>query len=236
MTKGYRIAIDVPWDADKSPDWGSRFPSSGKAVDALMPRLSKHKGDGFKIRARGEDWGPKRSFREVDDRILAQINGKKFHVGDMLIVWALSDDVRFLVREVDLPDPSTSMNTVGDDDVDFNHGLIFGDPQFNDVESWGIRNDRYISGSNPPQPSQHWARKDSSGSPCEARAEDFGGASGEKMWAVARKIANGGHCGKILYAGSEWLPEWDGFRFIGSYIGHYDHVHAESRDVTGTLC
>ena len=234
MTKGYRIATDVPWDnPERKPDWGNAYTQPKDAVAELMDRARRHQGDGFKLKERGEkDWGPKREFNELDDRALGRIKDEDFHVGDMLMVWSIKDDLRWLIREVELP--TVSMDTIGDDDVDFNHGLIFQDPRFDSVESWGIRNDRFIAGTTIP--SAHWARQDSSGQLCEARAEDFGGAPLDVLWGVGRSIAKDGRSGKMLLAGHEWLPQWGEFRFVGTFIGHYDHLHAEGRDITGALC
>jgi hypothetical protein len=231
MSTGFRVAVDVPWDSDQSPDWGKPFNKESDAVDRILDIAKKNKGKGFRVRETKEDWGQKRELSELDEVLDARIN-KKFKVGDCIITWCLQNDVRIMLREVDLPDRNKPMETAGDNDVDFNHGLVFRDNELNDVESWGIRNDRFISGTS--QPSMHWARKGAGG--CTARAEDFGGAPQVVMWKCARKIAKGGHCGKILYAGHEWMPGWGDFRFVGSYIGHYDHVHAESRNGSGALC
>ena len=235
MTKGYRIANDVPWDnPEKPPDWGKAFTRPNDVIAELMKRARKNVGGGFKLRERGEaQWSQTRTIKQLDNHAKARITDDSFHIGDVLMVLAVKSDVRWLIREVDLP--TVSMETVGDDDIDFNHTLIFKDQQFNEVESWGIRNDRYISGSSTP--SYHWARRDSrEGGQCTARAEDFGGAPLSKLWDVGRKLGKEGHVGKMLLAGHEWLPGWGEFRFVGSFIGHYDHLHAESRHGDGALC
>lgn len=232
MSTAYRIATDVPWDdPDNPPDWGKRLDRPAEVVAVLMTRAKKHRGGGFRLRERGEGkWGPERRYRELDDRVLGKL--RRMPKGGLLVIASSETGVRWLIRKIE--GPKVPLSTVGDSDVDFNHGLIFRASKFAAIESWGIRNDRYISGTSIP--SAHWARRDSAGATCEARAEDFGGAPLSLLWDAGREIASNGHCGKMLLAGHEWLPGWSSFRFVGSYIGHYDHLHAESRDVTGYLC
>lgn len=229
MTVGYRLAVAVPWEDDETRDWGGVHKRIPGVVDELMGRASNAHGNEFRIRERNDaEFGPIRNLNELDNKVRQRLRAEQFHVGDVLIILALKDKMRWLIREVDITPPL--VQTEGDSHIDWVYTRIFRElrGEFPGAENWGICNARFIGGTT--QPSMHWPR----GSPATARAIDINCGGNETMRRLATRVAVPEHCGKILHAGSEWLPG-RGWFFVGSYIGHYDHFHWESRDASGSL-
>lgn len=222
----YRVATDVPWATDDQVlDWGRRYDRESEAIDEVIRRARKHLGAGFVLRERaGEDWGRVNTITELDNRMNKRM-GKDFGPGDMLHVKSLSDGVKWHVRAVFVK--PELVQTAGDAHVDWAYSILAKQSGF---ESWGICNPRNIAGTSTP--SMHWPR----GVPCTARALDGHAGSLERMKELANMVNDPAHCGKILLAGAEWLPDGGGWRFVGSFIDHFDHFHWESRDASGSLC
>lgn len=225
---GYRLAVKVPWDDHDARDWGGVHKRAAGVVDELMGRVGGH-GRRFRIRERNDPkWGPIRNLAELDNKVRQRLRAERFHVGDVLIIVSEKDKVRWLIREVaTMP---KLINTSGDSHVDWMHTKVFKTlrSEFPGAQSWGICNARFIGSTT--QPSMHWPR----GSPATARAEDIHAATNATMRQIANHVADPAHCDKILHAGSEWLPS-RGWFFVGSFIGHYDHFHWESKDSSGSL-
>ena len=231
MTEAWRVATSVPWDSDQSPDWGQPFDSVHDAVAEVMKRARKHRGSGYRIRERGEAWGPVRTFKNLDEHLAHRIGDKTFKTGNVLLIQSQNDMVRWLVREIDRP-PVIMDIPDGNNGIDKNHTLIFRDHAdlHRNAESWGILNKRFIDGTSTWSQHAPW-RPDN----CTSNAEDFHAPSLDAMKAIARDIIDNGTCSKILLAGSEWLPV-GGWRFVGSFIGHYDHAHIEPLPVRTGVC
>jgi hypothetical protein len=217
----YQIGIDRP--ADEGGPKGWMEPRSAAAAEkALLKIAGRQRGRGYRIRERGEPFGNKRTFGELKGRIPPRLKALKF--GEMLVVWCLRTDVRILVRCVHVQ--PELIPTVGDDDVDFNHTLIFRErrARYPNAVSWGICVRRFIDGTHI------WSTHSPKRPNCRARAEDFHATKSE-MEQMATDLADNGRCGKILHAGRAWSPG-TGWRPVPG-IGHFDHVHAESRDPGG---
>lgn len=222
MPAAYRVATDVPWDHDGSPDWGHPLDNVNQAVNEVMKRARKHRGAGFDMRERAESFGPVRTYKELDNHMAARLSADKFHFGDVLIVRSRDDNVRWLIREIQVQ-PVVIDIPEGNDGVDINHTLIFRENanRWPEAESWGILNKRYIGNSTTWSQHSPW-REDG----CKSNAEDFHHPSLDKTRDMMNEIIHNGRAAKILLAGSEWLPS-GGWRYVGSYIDHYDHGHCE---------
>jgi hypothetical protein len=219
--EAYQIGIDRAVDEGGPKDWTK--PLSLAAGERVLLRIaSRQRGRGYRIRERGESFGGIRKFRELKQRAPQRMKALKF--GEVLVVWCLRNDVRILVRCVHVQ--PELIPTAGDDDVDFNHTLIFRErkDRYPNAVSWGICVRRFIDGTHI------WSTHSPKRHDCLARAEDFHATKSE-MEEIATDLANNGRCGKILHAGRAWTPE-GGWRVVPG-IGHFDHVHAESRDPGG---
>jgi len=228
---GYRIATRVPWDADHGPDWGRIYDTEKSAIDEVLRRAKLHKGAKFRLRERKETFGPERRFNELDTVIANRIDDS-FHVGDTLVLWSLSDNVQWLIRKVHTR-PEVMDVSDGNDGIDVNHTLIFGKDgrkKHPNAESWGILNKRYISGTTTWSQHAPWHEDQ-----CTSNAEDFHAPTLDGMRSIADDIVRNGKAAKMLLAGEEWLPA-SGWRFVGSYIDHYDHLHCEPFPTRTGIC
>lgn len=223
----FRIATKIPHDADKSPDWGQVLTEQA-VVKELMKRADTHRGAGFKLRERSEDYGVKRQYFELDKQVHLRLN-KKFEVGSVLVAWAMKDDVQWLIRRVET-EPKVVNVPSGNDGIDVNHSLIFGKEgrkKHPRAESWGILNKRYIAGTTIWSQHSPWPQDS-----CTSNAEDFHAPTLAEMQAICNDVEANGRVEKMLLAGREWLPG-TGWRYVGSYIDHFDHAHIEPLPTRG---
>jgi hypothetical protein len=91
-------------------------------------------------------------------------------------------------------------------------------------------NKRYIDGTTTWSQHSPWQEDG-----CTSNAEDFHAPTIAEMRAIADDCIENGKVSKVLLAGNEWLPT-GGWRWVGSYIGHYDHAHIEALPQRSQIC
>jgi hypothetical protein len=223
MADSFRIATKVPWE-DHIREWSPRFGTAEAVSQELLDRANhpEHRGQGFQFRMRcpGDDFGPKRTFKDLRDTATRRLKAADF--GDMLLCKALKDNVVWHIRKIKEDDPALDLPEANSH-IDYLYTYFFRDHKkdFAAIENWGTCNRRYIDGTTDWSQHSPWLAPDAGCNAIDIHS------SYQVMFNVSRRASSLGapHVAKILFYGQEWLPE-GGWRSV-SGIGHYDHVHIE---------
>lgn len=219
MGDAYRIATKVPWEDDLR-DWSARFSTAAGAAHDLQDRARAHRGKGYRVRVHepGDDWGPRRSLKELDDTAARRLEHMGF--GDVLWIKNETDGVEWRIRKLHDEDPPDVQLPEANTHVDYLYGYLFREHRgdFPGIESWGTCNRRYIAGTTTWSEHSPWLAPDPGCNALDVHA------SYAVMNDVAHRVDSLPHVAKVLFYNHEWTKATG---WISANIGHYDHVHIE---------